>query len=414
MTPPSIAHPPQQAAPFHEACAEAIAAMRDAVVAAYESISLNIEKPQEASRLLQIDKSLAWKVSRMATATDPMEAASLVPGAEALRIVAAALEGAGAKPTLVQAVTDAAGGFEAMVKLHAGDRATLRLLLDGLSTDSGLAEARKLAFRGLSGLWGLQARMRSGTVVLAPNRKKPELLDLAIVGAWHDVRRLRPIDGWPLFEFRSYQGDEQVTVADSRRQPIEPPPCKDAPYLVLKSFSSPSVLPVRSSEVGGIVRHELTDGPVGINGSGTFVFGGFDVASADRYSKPGVLEFGEVTAAINIPTETLLFDILAHKDMPEVDEAEVLVYGRPFGELPHDPARREQLRLPVRAKVRVLRGGPSRWGTELFARHGELCSLVCARLGHAESDFRLVRLEMDYPPMPSTVIVRYPLAPPPS
>ncbi len=393
---------------FHDDCTRAIQRLSEATRAVYATLSLDIGKPQEAARALAIDKNLAWKVSRMAMSTDPLSAATLVPGTEAIRILMQALLRADAPASAISALKEAADHFETMVDNHAGDRASLQILLDGRSENADLENSRKLAFRGLAGLWGIQARVRSMIACVRPNEGDSSKLDMAIVGGLHDIRRMRQLEGWPLFRFQTYKGETYEPVGAEGSEPIEPAVSGDDPLLIVRSFCDPKVLPVRSVRGATEIVHELTAGPIGRKGASTLVFGRLERATANRFANLTTQdEYGEFNALINVPCESLLFDVVVHRSMAEVENPEALVHGRPFGSMPLDAAAREQLRLPIRERIRPVVGGPSRWGSDLCPRHSELLHAVIARAGGPPTDYRVFRMEMDFPPMPSTVTFRY-------
>lgn len=403
-----ISTPASQDLHFHDECSRAVQRLGGAIRAVYSALSLDIEKPQDVARALDLDKNLTWKVSRMALLTDPLAAAALVPGTEAIRILTQALIEADAPAAMIESLRTAADGFESMVEVHAGDRPSLQVLLDGRSANADLEQSRKLAFRGLAGLWGIQARVRSMIACVKPSEDDAGMLDLAIVGGLHDVRRMRQLDGWPLFRFQAYKGAEYEPVAMDGIEPLEPASSADDPLLIVRSFCDPQVLPVRSVRCENEIVHELTAGPIGRKGASTVVFGKIERATASRYAdKPKTDEWGEFNALINLPTESLLFDLVVHRSMTEIENAEAIVYGRPFGSLPLELPAREQLRLPIRESVRPVVGGPTRWNTDLCPRHAELIHFTIARMGGVPADYRVLRLEMDFPPMPSTVTIRY-------
>jgi hypothetical protein len=114
-------------------------------------------------------------------------------------------------------------------------------------------------------------------------------------------------------------------------------------------------------------------------------------------------------AVVTMPIETLLFDVIAHRDLPEVASAKVQVFGNPFGNSPLDAAARKSMLLPIGDPVREITGTPTRFSTDLSDGYGDLMHAVFNRISADPADFRVFRLEMQYPPMPSTVIVSYEL-----
>jgi hypothetical protein len=97
----------------------------------------------------------------------------------------------GASDALVTEARLAMDEFEVMVKEHADDRETFEMMLSGLA-ESGQGERelahRKIAFQGNSATWGVQARVRFCTYIVAPSGE-PGVGDTAVIGGLVDLRR---------------------------------------------------------------------------------------------------------------------------------------------------------------------------------------------------------------------------------
>jgi hypothetical protein len=186
------------------------------------------------------------------------------------------------------------------------------------------------------------------------------MLDMALVGGLHEIRRLRPVQGWPLFRFTSYDTVGGELPGGRNLEPIEKPVTPNEPHLVMRSFCAPAGAEVRSIKTETGVSHELMDGPVGQRGSVTFMFGGLERAAVPRYSTSthGAIEHGEMGALVTMPTEFVHIDILIHRELLDSFTPELLVYGRPFGGTALDPATRENYRLPIDEPI--IRMDPSR------------------------------------------------------
>jgi hypothetical protein len=385
---------------FVDHCSECVRDLQGALRAAYRSAGLEIEKPQDVSRQIGIDKNLSWKIARIAGDDDALSAAALVPGPEGIGILMDALERGGVGDQEFAALRRSFAMFEDMVKQHAGDRPTLQLLLDGVTSRASLELSRKTAFRGQSGVWGVQARVRIMTQLLMPSATDPLALDTAILASLIDVRRLRPLAGWPIFRFQRYlgsieSGDQEATVHERELEPLEEPTSPQDPALIMRSWCSPPDAQVQSVSTPLGIVHELADGPLGLTGTSTFVF--------------GHLERRAVGAIVTMPIETLLFDVIAHRELPEVAAAKVQVFGNPFGNAPLDAQARKSMLLPISERVQEITGRPTRFDIEHAPQYPELVSSVFRRIGANPDDFRVFRVEMQYPPMPSTVVVSYDL-----
>jgi hypothetical protein len=399
---------------FVDHCSECVRDLQGALRAAYRSAGLEIEKPQDVSRQIGIDKNLSWKIARIAGDDDALSAAALVPGPEGIGILMDALERGGVGDQEFAALRRSFAMFEDMVKQHAGDRPTLQLLLDGVTSRASLELSRKTAFRGQSGVWGVQARVRIMTQLLMPSATDPLALDTAILASLIDVRRLRPLAGWPIFRFQRYlgsieSGDQEATVHERALEPLEEPTSPEDPALIMRSWCSPHDVQVQSVNTTLGIVHELADGPLGLTGTSTFVFGHLERSAVSRYTTNAKRGKGEMGAIVTMPIETLLFDVIAHRDLPEVAAAKVQVFGNPFGNAPLDAQARKSMLLPISERVREITGVPTRFDTEHASQYPELVSSVFRRIGASPDDFRVFRVEMQYPPMPSTVMVSYDL-----
>lgn len=111
-----------------------------------------------------------------------------------------------------------------MVKTHTDDRANLELVLDAMgSGEKPLLPSRIMAFRGASGIWGLQCQTQVAARFMAPSSTRDGYLDLARIAGWTGVRRLRRIDGWPLLQIALSNDD-----GSPMSRPTQPVPLTDS------------------------------------------------------------------------------------------------------------------------------------------------------------------------------------------
>ena len=151
--------------------------LRGALSSLLLGAGLDPSRPQEVARRLRVSRTLTWKASRVITAGDLYSVFPQVPGSAGMETLLTASAAAGVKSEVLEAARSASVEFEQMVRIHADDRATMELMIDGLSSGGALSEpleaSRKLAFRGNSGIWGMQAKVRLRTAFLAPNSEDP-------------------------------------------------------------------------------------------------------------------------------------------------------------------------------------------------------------------------------------------------
>ncbi|MFO0874369.1 MAG: hypothetical protein U0575_10395 [Phycisphaerales bacterium] len=400
-------------------CRDAALGLRSALLELYHAAGADPARPQEVSRRFKLNKNLTWKIARLLQSDDAFDAAPLIPGANGLRIVLEAMRAAGAPAEVVNKARSAAAEFQRMVEAHAGDRATLELLLDATTGAKSLEVSRKLAYRGNSGVWGLQARLRLTAHFLAPCAEDPSRLDIALVAGLFDLRRLRPLPPWPLFRFMRYRDDASPETRPWRMEPIERPAPGGATASaehtgtaaaswLMRSWCSPQEPALVAIERDGEVVFELGDGAIGRTGDTSCVFGFIERNAVPRHGD-AENHVGEVSSVITLPIETLLFDLFVHRDLPEAHSPQASIVGRPSGALAFEPVDRDRHMLPMGERMIEVGGRPPRVATPLLPRYEQLVATAFARAGWNAEDFVVRRLVVPYPPMPSTVVLRYEL-----
>jgi hypothetical protein len=88
-------------------------------------------------------------------------------------------------------------------------------------------------------------------------------------------------------------------------------------------------------------------------------------------------------------------------------EAECVVYGRPFGGFETDPAARERYRLPIAGDIERIDPARASLDTEDLPERTELATMVVERGGWSLAEFVAFRATVPYPPMPSSIVMRY-------
>ncbi|MCA9288694.1 MAG: hypothetical protein KDA05_08935 [Phycisphaerales bacterium] len=391
---------------FEEDLTGALGDLRGRLGEAIGSIGLAPGEPQEIARRLGISRNLTWKVSKVVCSEDVFEATQHMPGEEGIEILLNALGDAGVEAARIDAVRATTRRFDAVVETHSGDRATLDLMLDGMggSAASRLEQSRKQAFRGNSGVWGIQARARMTSLIVAPTRGDTEHVDLALLGGMFDIRRLRPHVTWPIFYPMAYH-DDGTPVASAVEEPLDDTVQDKAGPHLLREFCTETMPEIRARKAGERLVYEFGPGPVGNTGAFSMVFGSLTPGQVSRRQTPEDA-FGESTTRITMPTGAVQFDLLLHRDLA-FGEPEAAVIGRvavPNGADDfHD--------IPIAEQPRELSGRPPMLGSALIPRYEAIVQRAMDRCGWSVGEFRVYRLQMQYPPMHSVVRMRFGLEP---
>lgn len=369
----------------------------------FNGVGADIRRPQELARRLSLDKGLAWKLSRIMNAGEPEEALQHMPGDAAMEIMMKAVTKAGANEAHRQRTATAIEIFREAIQKHLGDRPTLELVVDAMPGRKGerLATSRKLAFRGNSGIWGVQAKARLNTVIIAPNKANPEMMDAALIGGWIDFRRVRHDAKWVIFRRKTFS--THMTGAPVE-EPLDPTAGPDGP-MWMRDFCSSTLPDIHMISHGDAHEYEIGESTVGNGGAFTCFFGSVTRAIGSRY-----YDVPEDTATfqanVSAPVESLQFDMLVHRDCGFAFEHNVQVLSK-LSEVERAPTDRDI--LPIHASRVDLGRTPPAVQSGLFARYGEIVDLGLARMGWSREDFVGVRYDIEYPPFPSTVSVSCPL-----
>lgn len=390
---------------------ETASSLRNAVCSVLSAIGVRETRPMELSKRLGLDKSLSWKLVQIMNASEPAAIIEQIPGSSAFAIFIRALVKIGAPEQLVTMTAGAHARFEEAVEKHVGDRATLELVIDSLSGKrrGKFETSRKLAFRGNSGIWGVQCRARISAGIMMPDAEDPTYLDSALIGAWVDFRRLRPDAKWVMFRRMASTRDTSV-AGRPQPEPIDRE-MDDSDLGLLKGFCSsnmPQIHPVQDEADPRMLTYELGQSEVGNTGAFTCYFG-------TRVRKLGSIRAGIPSGAgtfgaqVSAPVEKLICDTLVHKDMGLEQPPIARVLGTIVAGF--SPNKDRDV-LPIDEQVLPLESTLSALETPDIPEYSSVMGHVLRKLGHSIENFKVYRYELEYPPFPSTVLMSVPLLQP--
>jgi hypothetical protein len=394
---------------FETDCRVALDGLRATLIELYASVGADPMKPQDASRRFGVNKTLTWNIAKVIEGTDPIPTLQNVPGTSAIGQLLSAMEKAGANADAVSRVRAAAEDLDQAAKIHFGDRATLDLIIDGARPDSSdhLERSRKLAFRGNSGLWGVQAKVRLMTVFLAPNPTQPDRLDMAIVRGFIGLRRLRSEVRWPIFHLRGWGGEDQRMQA-SEWQPLETVPEGERPTPLLRRFGNVDPTDIEEVRNAAGLNSLLAPGPIG-NTAAVDCYVADCARAAAAIHATDQDSTGEFGATISAPTERLIFDIVAHESAAFALSPEVRSFAGLFMSPAEDSEPDDLIPIPMPQGTVPLPGSPPALTTPHIPHYAELGAFVHERMGWNPSEFRGCRLEVSHPPMGSSILLRFKL-----
>ncbi len=407
---PALPTPLPAATPFEEDVKEVLRGLRAALNDLLVSVGADPTRPQDVAKQLGLNKNLTWKISKIICESDAAVVIPQIPGKEGFRILLRAARKHGALPELIRSAEDSISRFDEMIDTHSGDRDTLELMVGHLSGEIDVNRAeveRKLAFRGNSAIWGVQARLQLCVNIVVPS-DDPDWANLAWISGLVDFRRLR--------------GDVQWTIASARKaddtgsvlplgdiEPLDPEFANGTTAPLLGNWCSepfPEVCVENGTD--GFVRYQLLDGPIGQTAATTCFIGILGKRFVRRTSTVGDT-IGEHNVRLYTPVEHVVHDLLVHKDLEHALQPEAFLYSQ----LPNLPAYpdggREQGRLPLPESVQDLGFGPPDLILPELPRYRRMTESLTSRAGWNLNDFHGFRLSMRFPPIPTLAVLRYPL-----
>ncbi|HMN40483.1 MAG TPA: hypothetical protein PKE29_06520 [Phycisphaerales bacterium] len=369
------------------------------------SVRVDISQPRSAARELGVDKTLAWKVSKIAMGSDPVAAMWVLPGTPSQKTLLRAFEEAGAPAALLTTAREVLDEFQTMVDEHAGDRETFEILLSSIAAgDPQAREAqRKQAFQANSAIWGVSCRARTWTYIVTPGRDDPDKGDIAMVGSYVHVNRLRRSAEWPL---------AAVGAVDERGNQLGAPLHKVLPSQgdVTQDPSLPEYcrgrIPSirRERRVGGMLEYRMEGGAVGKTAA-------FDWAAGWRY-KGCVLRWrtptdGQIALALNVmvPTEMAQLDVIVHKGFWHDPQPRLKVFSLLPGEpvVPQDGVARREVQ--VHQTVDRLSEGLRDLAVHDVPNYAQMIEAAIGGMGHSPSGFHGFRVRMKYPILSTAIVL---------
>lgn len=392
--------------PFADHARAVVRAVRGAFSELLTSVGADPQAPQEFGRQFDLNKNLAWKISKIIQTDDPSVALLQMPGPSGIKIFLGRVERAGAGANVLETARQAVSAYEDLIRVHSGDRATLDIMASELSA-AGRQQRdeyhRKLLFQGASYVWGVQARvmLKVGVVGLS---SETGLLDFASVSALIDFRRFRPDVAWVMATRRS-RNDDGSDMATSASEPIDTRHVGQVPLMA--DFCSQPLPELRRVLSPTGVDFELVEGAVGNAGTQTCVVGA--IQRRIPYYRMPENEWGEHTVICDTPAELLIVDLFMHEQFKFAIPPEVALYSELGAAVPYPGRGRERHRLPLSEQLADLGTGPLLLATPEVPRYRQMVQTVFDRVGWNPTHFHGFRMKIAYPACPTALVLRYPL-----
>jgi len=349
-------------------------------------------RPQELARKLKLNKDLTSRLLRALSEQDPLVAMHLMPGPEPLRRVLRAAARFDVSPDALGAAHRAVAEFETLLRDHLGSRAALDAMI-GVSLPDARTRFetfhKQAVHRSMSCLKGVVARAHVLSAMLFPGEEPDAVAAVMILGLY-GLRRLRP--GVPVQFYSAVKGAGAHRLYSLGGDPTR---AEGASFL-LSEFSSCGPY-VQQAQDGNNMVYALQADAVGPHCAVDIVTGEIWRGVYHQFQTKDPPRTSGFTADIDIPAESLTFDVRVHRDVwPSVAPQLVLYDTAIRGTANPNDRSRDRDRLDLAEKIDVLDHVAARRISEVSS-YPRLIAHACRRIGYAEDAFRCYRCRVKYP-----------------
>lgn len=394
---------PHMSDPFLDQGHARVVALRDAILSTLVSVGADIEEPQEISRRFGLDKTLAWKISRLVTESDALVSVVHAPRLPGLQLFERAMAKHNAAPRSLVLLREAIERFETFVTENAGDRDVMEIIITSTNERANakrLEQFRKDGFVANSATWGVSAKTHYALRMMLPARGQPDMIDMITVTGLLDFRRLRSDVPWTVSTLSQWQLDSELRP--DAIFPLEP----GAEIPFASDFCSKPLPPMQAIPEGkDKTRFVLDPGPVGNAAAADVMLAWVHFATASKRTMvPG--EKGEHGVLLTTPAEVMIHDLFIHESFDFAMSPESKTYSM----MPNGPgypgnALGPQV-LPVPTDIIEVDALSHTSEVVCFA---PLMQSLMNRFNADASKFRGFRVKVKYPPIPAMHVFRHDL-----
>lgn len=360
----------------------------------------------ELMRLSGADRTICWRVFRVAYAEDVAAEAKNVPSPAYLKKLLAAAESAGISGDTIRAVVEAAEGFQRFIKGTATDRAAFVTMTAGVSSDTGgekiLSAQRRAVYRGQSHVSGVQTDLQYQSAILM--RSAAGGTDTLALTTQRGLRRLRPEARLPLYAYHTNPSGKPGVVEVEGA--IDPEAAAKYGLPLLPRFSKRPFPEVeRWPLTAGFCMHNVAGREVGAKSDLDFSIGTYKENAAlmtDADAGGGERRLYHLSFAYTRkPVALGVHEVLVHRESLKGVKPELMVYQYTEGMVSQEAARNAQ-QYPL--EERLMRLGRADNATlDEIPWYGEMVRYATGLKGWDLKEFDVWRVRIPYPILNSMV-----------
>lgn len=361
----------------------------------------NALRPIDLCNFMNLDMNLAWKVNRLVNSSDLFSMGKYLPGDKALRTFSEKAAEAGVPDETAMKVRQVSTDLDLLIRTGAGSRKQFTLMLAGLSTEERSANDvihRRKSFEGNSYTFGVQSEIQLSVCILMVSKDDPNLVDLCRIRGHAGLSRTRT--GIPCRVASTYildsNGNVKTTPSREYLDSVEP----GKPPFLQKFSSSPMPDFGSVTDSSGKTTFFIIGREIGTRSSTNFFTADVMRKSGALYrSAPG--EGAALNNSISIPTKRLVADVYFPEEFNgtayEAEMWSLLYPSRDYSGMTSGDS------LPVTEQPALYRQGKAPGSLAGIPCYKAMMESCFGKLELDMRDYSLLRLSMEYPPIPASV-----------
>ena len=357
-----------------------------------------ILRPIDLCELININMNVAWKINRLVNSTDVFSFGKYLPGRKALNNLCESASKAGSSTLKVTELKEASTELDVFIRTHAGSRKEFDLMLANLSIEERHGNDsvhRRKSFEGNSYTFGVQCDVNLSTNIIIPSKLRDDSLDICRIRGQVGLRLIRPDVPWRVTSTYITDSDGKQK-SSSNSEYLFCSNTSDAP--VAREFCTPNLpeFDCKTSKTGR-TSYFLKNMEMGMQSSISVFTVELMKNAGPMYRKNPTDAFALNTTS-RIPAKSFVVEMYVPREF-DSGSCRTEMWSRLF--VSTDPSERIAGDvLPLGEQPVVYPIGRVPVPVPGISNYGNLLSKSFVELKIDPRNYRLLRLTIDYPPIP--------------
>ncbi len=398
--------------PFEDSSTAILLGLRSAWLSIVEDLPERVGRPQDLVDQLGLNRNLGWKLFRVTHGPESLPAPKLIPGPASVDRFFEAARQRGVPAALVARGAEAYEQYRELMRVHAGDRASLDILL-AQHLEEGRPQAERellrAAFRANSYVLGIQTRAINYLTFVYPGEGKTE--GAIFTRGYYGLRRNRPGLRWLIGGYSVAEDTRLLGLAPS--ESLGEAAEEGAAPLVQQFCSIPVARTLRVKSPN-LVEDFIEPSQVGEQAAADIVQAERTWGTMNRFLPrenergPTIRDYNSRAVRCVTPCEYLQVSLFFHRDILRGEEPWYDTYTTVLGPTRH--RRAPEHRIPF-GELKRLGPCSSPHPSPSIPHYQEFVDFVFGHIDFPRDEFIEYRVSLDHPPIPIELVTSYRIKP---